>query len=399
MKNLNLLAITVLCLFFIMPMAGVEITAYTTGVGLLFAAVVAFAMPRGVVAEISLAAARDPFTNAVVARYSEDISVPGFFRSFFRNVFSPTKQVTFAVKRSGEKVAVDILRGTGPKLTSKTRSTINTLTPPYFAYAHNVNELDIYDTAWSTLNPEALGQLAALSAEQLIENRKLIERRYELQCREVLISGIVTLNSGDNIDYKREAASMPTTSSGDYWTVDTVDPMVLIEQGGKFIREVGKAQGGIYNVVIGAQAWAALESNPIFQKKYDIRHIMIGDIGMPQANGTGATYRGQVAGASYIYNLWTYPEVYEAENGDIVPYMPEDMIIVLPTATQFEMSFAQVPMLQGVNGNFVQPMGDGQFWFKEYLDPKHDNHVQEIRSAGIPIPTAIDTIFSVKVVA
>ena len=403
MKNLVLFAFTLVTLICSMTFAGVEVSSYTVGVGLTVSALVAFVAPKGVLMEITLAAARDPFTNAVVARYAEDISVPGFFRSFFRNTFSNTKQVSFAVKRSGEKVAVDILRGTGAKLTSKTRSTINTLIPPYFAYAHNVNELDGYDTAWATLNPEALGQVAILSAEQLVENRKLIERRYELQCREVLISGIVTLSSGDNIDFKRKAESMPSTQVGEYWTVTTVDPMVIIDAGGKFIREVGKAQSGVYNVIIGSRAWSALTANPKFQAKLDSINMFTGSVNMPIANGTGATFNGQVSGASYKYNLWTYPEVYEASNGDMVAYMPEDMIVVLPEMTNFEMAFAQVPMLApmlaGSNASSVQPMGDGQFWFKEYIDPKADNHVQEIRSAGIPIPTAIDQIYTRKVIA
>lgn len=360
-----------------------------------------FLMPKGVLSEtISVAAAADPFTNAVVAKYTEDISVPGFFRSFFPTKFSNTKQITFAIKRSGEKVAVDILRGTSPDLSQKNRSSINTFVPPFFAGAVLVNLLDGYDTAWDSLNPELLGDLAVRSAEELIDKKKTIERAMELQCGDIFTKGYITLNGGDVIDFKRKASSMPTILSGAYWSVATVDPMAVIEQGGKFIREVGKAQGGIYNVILGEKAFNTMQNNPIFKSKYDILHQKNGEIGMPVAFA-GATSRGYIAGASYIYNFWTYPEVYENTSGDMVPYMPTTDIIVLPTQTQFNYVFAQVPMLRPgmTGGSIMRKLGQGEFYFKEYVDPRNDNHVQEIRMAGSPVPTAIDQIFSTQVVA
>jgi hypothetical protein len=362
-----------------------------------------FLMPKGVLMEtISAAAARDPFTDAVVAKYSENVSVPGFFRSFFPSKFSNTKQITFAIKRAGEQVAVDILRGTSPDLSKKRRSSISTFVPPYYAGAVMVNELDGYDTAWASLNPELLGDLAMRSAEELEEERKTIERALELQCAEILLKGYVTLANGDNIDFKRSSASMPTISSGAYWTVNTVDPMAILSTAGKFLREKGKAQGGTYNVIMGGKALNAMLNNPIFQAKYDVKDITLGEIREPQRVSTGASLHGRVTSGSYIFNVWTYSEVYEDVNGNMVNYLPETDIIVLPTEANFEYVFAAVPMLPSGIAPGLVPMrrlGGGEFWFKEYVDPRNDNHVQEIRTAGCPLPVAIDQIFSTKVVA
>ena len=346
---------------------------------------------------IGLDAARGAFTNAVVAVYRETIEPMSFLRSFFPSTYSRTKLISMDIKRGTEKVAVDILRGTGSNLNTKSRSTLKTLEPPLYAEAHNVNELDVYDTAFGTLDPALMAQLATDSAETLAELRNKIERAKEKQCADVLKSGVITLVSGDNIDFKRKAESMVDGGSGTYWTVNTVDPVVALQAGGDFIRQKGKAQGGVYNVIMGASAFNAMINNTIFKAKYDLKNIDLGAIQMPQRNAVGGTLNGQVSAGSYKFNVWTYAEGYEDSNGDFVKYIDDTDIIILPEVTKFKFAHGLVPQLPGMAP--LNNMDSGVYLMNEYVDPKNRNHVQEILSAGVALPVAIDQIYTQKVTA
>lgn len=346
---------------------------------------------------IALTEARGIVTNTIVAVYNEQTMVSSFLRSFFPNVFKPTKLVSVAVKRGTEKIAVDRLRGTGSNLNSKPRSSISTILPPLYSESHNMNELDVYDIAYSTLDPQNMAVLAQESAELMVEDINKIERSYEKQCADVLMSGIITLENGDNIDFGRLPASLVDGGAGTYWTVATVDPMVALEARAKFIREVGKAQGGVYNVIMGGKALNAMLNNPIFQAKYDLKNVTLGEIREPQRMSNGGTLHGRITGGSYSFNVWTYPEGYENAAGVFVKYIADEYIVVLPEVTNFITANGLVPQLPGMTGQ--TNVNGGSYVRFEYLDPKQKNHVQEVSSAGVAIPVAIDTIATQKVTA
>lgn len=342
--------------------------------------------------------ARPIVTNATVAVYREVTQVSSFLRSFFPSVYKPTKYVNIEVLRGTEKIAVDVLRGDSANLNRKSRSTQKTILPAYYAEGHFMNELDIYDVAFgSTGNPEAMVQLASESAMKLVECRNKIERAYEKQCADAIKSGIITLTSGDNIDFKRKTASMVDGGAGTYWTVNTVDPATVLENAANFIRSNGKYTGGEFNVIMGAGVFNALTNNEIFQAKYDIKDMKLGEISEPQRMSNGGVLHGRVSAGSYNFILWSYPEMYEDANGNMVNYLEDGELYVLPTKTNFLTANALTPRLP--NDTSLSETEGGAYVLREYIDPKHVAHVQEIMSAGIAIPLAIDTIYSVRVVA
>jgi hypothetical protein len=344
---------------------------------------------------IGLDAARGAFTNAVVTVYREKTTATSFLRSFFPNVFSRTKLVSFDVRRGTEKIAVDILRGTGSNLNKKTRSSLKTIEPPLYAEGFNVNELDLYDTAFGTLDPSVMASVALEAADTLDECRMKIERSKEKQCADILNSGIITLESGDNLDFKRKAESLVDGGSGTYWTVATVDPDVIMQAAGDFLRQKGKMQGNVINVIMGVSAYNAFTNNPIRQNKLDIRRADFGMLNMPQRNSIGGSYHGQVSAGSYVFNIWTYNEGYENASGTFVKYVEDTDCIFLPEKPNFKFAHAIVPQLPG-----MAPMATtegGEYYFNEYVDVKNRNHVQEILSAAVAIPTAVDQIYTAKV--
>jgi hypothetical protein len=240
-------------------------------------------------------------------------------------------------------------------------------------------------------------QLGTESAAKLIACKNKIERAYEKQAADALLSGIITLKSGDNIDFKRKAGSLIDGGAPTYWTDATVDPMVVLETAGNFIRTQGKYSGGEFNLIMGEGVYNALSNNAIFQKKYDIKEMKFGELNEPQRNANGGVLHGKVSAGSYTFLLWSYPEMYENASGVMTAYIPAGEFIVIPTRTNFITANALTPRLPGDTS--INETEGGAYVLREYIDPKHTAHVQEIMSAGIVIPVAIDTIVSGRVVA
>ena len=89
-----------------------------------------------------------------------------------------------------------------------------------------------------------------------------IERAYELQCSQVFTTGIVQLTNGDNIDFKRKAASMVVKEAAEYWSVDGIDPRADMKAGADFLRKIGKCTDSEFIVNLGAKALTDLLANP-----------------------------------------------------------------------------------------------------------------------------------------
>jgi len=379
---------------------GVSVSEFASVVAVLLLASFAFKKKAGHAYEvITIEDARVIFTNAVVAVYNQRVPVTAFLRSFFPPVYSRTKYITVGVKKGTEKVAVDVLRGTGPNKNKKTLAKELTMLPPYFNEAFNVNELDIYDRAFGLeRNPNDIADIAAQSAEMIMDITDKIERAYELMCSQVLQSGVVTLVNGDTINFGRAAGSLVDLGAGNYWGTTTVNPRNAIEAAAEYLRTVGKAPGSVYNVIMGSAAYNAMINNPVFQNaQRDMMKIDQGEILLPQRTSLGATIHGRISAGMYLFNIWTYPSYIEDAAGNQTPYIDPKNMIVLPENPAFVMAFAQVPIL--INDPANRGTMGGAYVMREYIDQVHQNHVTEIKSAGIPVPVAVDQIYTAKVVA
>jgi hypothetical protein len=280
-----------------------------------------------------------------------------------------------------------------------TKSTVKTFLPPYFNEEYFVNELEVYDVAYGTQNATQMRNLAVEQANAIGKIIDKIDRSYEKQCADVLQTGIVSLYSGDNIDFRREAASL-VNNSGEYWNNNANDPDVSFERAGKFLRERGKLQSGPgsrYMCLLGGKAFQDLMNNSIFKSKHDLKDINLGGIIPAEFNTDGASYHGFISVGSYIYDLWTYPEVYDhPTTGVSTPYIDLTNMIVTNYNPNFKFVYGMVPQIPGL----VVPMTVKQgFYTLEYIDGKHMNHGQKIMSAGVAVPVAVNQVYTEKVTA
>ena len=392
MKNILGLILTILV---IAPFAGSYTLEATFGVLGLGAIAYQFA-PSGVLFNIPIVDARGSFTKLLVSVYREKVSVTSFLRSFFEPIEVMTKEVSIAVRRGSEKIAVDVVTYSDGNRNSFDKSSEKIFVPPFYHEYLTANDHRLYDqviTALSQGNTTYFAEMTAELAEDLMDLQNKIERAVELQCSQVLQTGVLTLNSRTDINFNRKTASIVAYNAANDFDIATVDPRFVLENGCNFIRQQGKSQGGTLNAIMGGEALNALINNTLIKESSDLRNVDLGTIREPQRNAVGGTLHGQLSCGSYKVNLWTYPEFYDTAGGTSTPYIDPKKVILIPENPKFKLVSAAVPQLIE-NGSVPQV---GAYLIQEFIDRKRTAHEVHIKSAQVVIPVAVDQIYTVTV--
>lgn len=353
-------------------------------------------------AEIATQDARALFTKMLIDVYQERIRPTAFLRSFFPTAVSPTKEISIEVERGKELVAVDVVRGTEGNRNTFSRSTEKVFIPPMFREYFDATQLDLYDRvlgSQGSANEQLFAALLNTVADRLGLLQDKIERAYEIQCSQVLETGVVTLKSGvaASIDFKRKATSLVDKGAGNYWATGSVNPFTDLEAGCNFLRKVGKSTDGMFNAIIGSQALADLLANTTFTTRQNLFNMALDQVVGPMRGAQGMTYHGTVTAGAYKVQLWAYPQFYDdPTTGVSTAYVNPKKVTLIPSNPRFRMAFAAVPQLIGEPG---QMPTQGAYVFGEYLDQRLAAHIFDIKSAGVALPVAVDQIYTLQVVA
>jgi len=351
---------------------------------------------------------RDQFTKSLAAVYSQYLAPTTFLKAFFPSETVPTKLISIEVERLGEKVAVDVLRGTEGNRNTFSKSTEKAFEPPFYREYFDATELDVYDQVLGAQlaglpRPEMFGMLTKTVSEKLSKLQDKIERAYELQRAQVLLDGIVTVETDTNIDYKRKAASKVVTTDGaifgsnaGYWNT-SIDPIAQLEIGAHFLRTVGRSGSSRFALICGEGALAALLNNSDFQSRTDNRRYNLDTIAAPVRNAEGSAYHGSITVGSYVCDLWTYPQYYDhPDTGTSTAYISDEKVIMIPYNPSFIMRHAAVPQLVGDPGQLPR---QGEYVISDYVDQRRATHEFDICSAGLAIPLGVDRIWTAQVIA
>lgn len=346
---------------------------------------------------ISTTDAQGLSTKAMIAAYRERISPTNFLRSFFPNKVTGAKEVSIQVRRGFEKIAVDVQRGSDGNKNRWSLSTEKIFVPPYFKEFFDSTELQLYDRLYGATEIDDATFAALINdiVDHQMELQEKIERTYELYCSQVLESGIVQLKQGINIDFKRKSASLVDDGAGQYFA-DAIDPFKKFETGCKFMREKGKSGDAVFNALCGDAALADLLANAKFLTRQNLFNMSLDQVTGPARNNAGATFHGIITAGSYKVQLWAYPQVYDdPDTSASTPYLNSKKVIMIPSNPRFHFAFGGVPQLLKPG----TPPQVGAFIFSDYIDEKHKTHEYYVESAGVPVPVAIDQIYTFKAVA
>lgn len=347
---------------------------------------------------ISTADAQGLYTKTLIDVYKSRPKPSNFLRNFFPTVVTPSLEVSIEVQRGFEKIAVDVVRGTGGNRNQTTRSSEKIIVPPYYREFLDMTGLQFYDRLYGAteINDSVFAAYINDLADQVVGMQEKIERSYELQCAQVLLSGVVSLKAATSIDFKRKAGSLVDLGAGNYFATGTVDPFATFEAGCNFLRQIGKSGDGVFNAIVGSQVLSDLLGNPLFQKRQNYFNMALDAVVGPARDlNTGATYHGNITAGAYKVQLWAYPQFYDDSTNTSTPYIDPKKVIMFPSNPRFKMAFGAVPQL--IKANTAPKIG--AFVFGDYIDERMKNHIFDVESAGIAVPVAIDQIYTFKAVA
>lgn len=337
------------------------------------------------------------YTQMVIDAYKEETTAPKFLASFFPAA-PPTSalEIGIAVRRGSKKIAVDVTRGTDGNRNTFSKVTQKLFIPPYFREYFDQTSLDHYDrlNQASTVDDGIFAQFVMDSAEKMRELVNKIDRTYEKYRADILTTGILTFSQGTGqIDFKRKAGSLvDLTSAGGYWATNS-NLFAQLQAGAEWLRVNGKVATYRFAAILGETAIAHMFANTVFLARQNFFNMKLDTVAPPQQRAEGGVYHGTLTAGPYLVDIWSYPEVYEDANGTSTPYIDPKYGILLPANPHFRMAFAGIPGLPGVT-----PLV-GDFIFSEYIDEKKRTREYHVESAGMPVPTAIDQIYTFKAVA
>lgn len=351
-------------------------------------------------------------TKKVVGKFEEMIPVKTGFAGWFPEETTPTLEVDVEVQRDNDLIATDVVRFTEGNKTKSTKVTENKYIPPYFKLDYDFQRDQVYQNTIAIgiglESPENNRRIAMNAAKQVMKNRDMVIRAIRKQQADVLQTGIVTLENGDNVVYRRKASSMVNVSvGGNYWSVAaSATPITDIRKGMDFLRNVGNSGGSAVNVVMRSAALEAFLATAQVKEQGPnvIQQIQRININMPQFDGvSGFAFHGQIAAGDFNVNLWTYNEKYTDASGATQYYLAENKVVMIPDDFQGKTVFGGLPSMNKTTINGVSvaipAIVEANYLIRSYSDEKTMSSTIELTSAPLVVPFTIDKIYTMQVLA
>lgn len=347
---------------------------------------------------LSSSIARSQFSKAVVATFKQETVVKSFFRSWFKPVQKNTDTLSYSTVGLREWVAKDVERGSQGNRRTYSLSKENIVLPPYYNEYSDITKMSGYDLLYgkssdSNVDVSEIKDLMVDSVEALIENRKTIERAHELQCSQALLTGVVVPYVGNSYNFGRSAASLVQLVGARLWSAPTTcTPLDDLVDGATFLRTVGKATGGTFDVIMGEGAFINFLNSNQVKNTAEVRRYELTNITIAAATATGGVFHGDVSWGSYRFRIWTYPSAYESSTETYTEYMPDNKVIMLPENPKFEFMFAGIPIMDE-NGKIT--MVKDQFVIQQFIDTRRKTNEFTLESCGLAVLKAKDQCYTI----
>ncbi|MCK5606234.1 major capsid protein [Candidatus Pacearchaeota archaeon] len=337
---------------------------------------------------------------------SPTMFLSSWFKTGTRDMFRSSKCV-IDIKRNQEKIAVDVVRGTGGRMANNKRFTTKEFIPPvydqYSAYSEEeLNNRMPGKTEYE--NPDYMSELLAIVTDDMVENQDTILRAIEKQASDALFTGSITPVNGTIIDFKQKATHQHAAALA--WSSSSSLPWDDISAACVLNRKDGKIMSNRFIALFADDAWSQYETRLLATGRLDTLNDSAISLIAPVMNTSGAVFMGTIKCGPYMLEAWTYPQFYQvpaaAEIGGIVlpnagttvQYVPAERVLIIPPASAIDLRlvYAGIPELKSrVEDGFRLPViqaGDFHPYF--FTDDKTVSSEAGIRTAPLCIPTQID---------
>ena len=269
---------------------------------------------------------------------------------YFKNVkLFPTSKVDFDIRdKAGRKLAPFV----HPKLGGKvvTRNGFQTesyetplVSPETITEAEEFLKRSPGETIYGGKTPLQRATEAAQDDMIMLEN--MITRREEAMCSSALFTGKVDVKGDgydDTLDFwdGLEESEKPTSVSATKWTEDSVDGAAIAQEL-RTLRRSRIKNGGYTptEILCGTNVIDVLIDKLTKGDLLDNRRVQMGQID-PQHLPQGVTYWGYLKDSAL--DIYSYDEWYEDDNGDLVPMVPVNKILMGSPNVQTSMAYGSI---------------------------------------------------------
>ena len=348
---------------------------------------------------------RPLFTSSIIANYRASNSPTSALQGKFAPVVKRTKYVEWNVKRYGETVATDVVRGGDGNRNQYTGMTRKIEETPFFYEYMDVMQLAGYDRAFpdhGQIDESAYNDFRETAMFELQQMQFKLDRAAELQAQEIFRTGKVTPKVAEQTNFNRKSASMVPYDISHDWSQSTVDPRVILEQLCIFMRTQGQSDDAVYDCYIGSSAYAALINNPFIQKaeQFHVNVLTTPDV---TRKADGSVLMREITCGSFKVRMYTYPQFFtpagvtDLTGASKLPYVAANEFFLVPATPLFMRAFTMVPQLpvgntrmSGLLENSRGTIDEGKYYVSEFFDEKLTAWFIAIKSAFLCIPIAVD---------
>lgn len=241
------------------------------------------------------------------------------------------------------------------------------------------------------------GRRNAIVGDILVEQRDMIQRRWEVMAAQAAINGAVVVEGEDyptqTVDFGRDPNNSVVKSGAGLWSDSSSNPCKDME--GWSLAMARSSGYPVTDWIMGTNAYEAFIGNPSTEKQLntDIKNssqIML-DLGISQADENGAIIQLKGTLGSGI-RVWVYSDIYEDDDGNQIEIMDQDLVVgVNPAGVQGIRWFGAIMDAEaGYQSLEIFP--------KTWMNPDPSVEFVMSQSAPLMVPRRPNATFRAKVV-
>jgi hypothetical protein len=236
---------------------------------------------------------------------------------------------------------------------------------------------------------------------KLVKLQNKVRRAEELQAAQIMETGIVTINQGVNIDYKRKATSKVDPGVGNYWSTATAPIEAQLIAVGTFFRQSGKSNVNVIDMTCSGATYTALKASNYFANNANYNNVNLNDIRKPEKVPAGSVYHGQITAGSFRFNIWVYDETYQDESKVTQRYMAENQTAFTPASgNMLDLAYGGLPEVVRDPSRVEFPQYirnvSAKFMIYNKIGENRASHIFGVRSAPLCVPVTIDRIYTLQ---
>lgn len=305
----------------------------------------------------------------------------------------PTNEVLIEYKEGNRKMAPFVIPKKGGIAVARDGYSAKRYAPPLIApeiplTIDDLRKKGFGEGIYSDKTPEQ--RQAEVLGEDLADLGERIDRREEWMCREILISGEVTMKHyaekyGEGIPEEKILRFYSSTFDNQFtpahnWDENGATPY---NDTASMIQMLVKAGCPVKDLVFSYDAWEKFILDSTTQTLLNNRRIELGHI-EPIETPDGVAYMGQIVIHGKKLDIFVYEEQFENDNGTIESFLPSGTVIATAPG-----------MGKTLYGAITQLEKDEQFHTYEgtkvpyYIADQH-NGTRTIRLSSAPVPVPND---------